>query len=189
MTIGAEQGHMTGIPDDAINLEYDEVHAMSLRVAEQIEAHCQVTGERFDKVLIVPRGSFYPANIITRRLQFSAVDIVSMSIGSYKPGSSVRSDRFETGQMPHPSDVDGMRILALDEVGETMRTLDFASDWCMRHGAQVVRSAVLIDKPTLHEVDMNPDWYVETTDKWVVFPWEKDEQAGRTSVVNAKFGV
>ena len=48
---------MAQIPDDALHETWDSVYEKSLQLARLIEAHCQESGERFDAIVVIPRGS------------------------------------------------------------------------------------------------------------------------------------
>jgi hypoxanthine phosphoribosyltransferase len=166
---------MTQIPDDAIQESWDDIYKKSVELAELIKNHCEETGERFDAMVVVPRGGYYPANIVSRRLGFEADDMLHASIGSYKQGSTGRLPDFQLGQMPTDKEVKGKNLLIIDEVCDTGYTLEFLMKHLKKQGAALVRSGVLHYKPSLSRTGFKPDWSVATTDKWVVYPWEADE--------------
>ena len=59
------------------------------------------------------------------------------------------------------------RLLMVDDVADTGRTLALARDFCAEHVADV-RTAVLYEKP--HSV-VRADFVWRRTDKWINFPW------------------
>lgn len=59
------------------------------------------------------------------------------------------------------------RLLIVDDVADTGRTLALARDFCAEHVADV-RTAVLYEKP--HSV-VRADFVWRRTDKWINFPW------------------
>jgi uncharacterized protein len=136
---------MTDIPADAIRESWDDVYEKSRRLADMIEA----AGERFDAMVVIPRGGYYPANIVSRRLGLEATDMLQASIGSYEQGTTDRKGDFQLGQMPDDAQVRGKNLIVIDEVCDTGKTLSASG--------------------------FKPDFAVETTDKWVVYPWEADE--------------
>ncbi len=173
---------MTDIPDDATRITWEDVHDKSVNLAELIKNHCQKIGERFDYLVVVPRGGYYPANIISRRLGFEADDILQASIGSYKQGSTDRLPDFRLGQMPSDAEVKGKQLLIIDEVCDTGSTHAFLAKHLKEQGATLVRAGVLHYKPTLSRSGFEPDWSVATTDKWVIYPWEADETTDASTV-------
>jgi hypoxanthine phosphoribosyltransferase len=59
------------------------------------------------------------------------------------------------------------RLLIVDDVADTGRTLALARDFCAEH-VDDVRTAVLYEKP--HSV-VRADFVWRRTDKWINFPW------------------
>ncbi len=172
------------IPDDALRLTWDDVLDQSIRLSEMIETDCRKSGEQFDVMLIIPRGSYYPANIISRKLGFASTDMLHACIKSYElsVGESARSD-FTLGQMPTPDQVKDKDILIVEEVCDTGHTLKFLVDWLKFTGAKSVKTSALHYKPERSETGFVPDWYAEETNKWIVYPWEVYEKQGKTSKV------
>ncbi|HXW38045.1 MAG TPA: phosphoribosyltransferase family protein, partial [Nitrososphaerales archaeon] len=69
-------------------------------------------------------------------------------------------------------EVAGKTVLVVDDLvdeGDTLRTV-------VKHlsskNPRSIRTAVLFRKPWS---SVTPDYYLETLDEWVVFPWEKGE--------------
>lgn len=170
------------VPADALRETWESVYDKSVELAKQIETHCRTTGESFDIMLVVPRGAYYPANIVARELGFDSVHLVHASIGSYKQASSQRKSEFELGQMPTPEQVRGKNILIIEEVCDTGQTLKYLYDYLHQAGAGLIRTGVLHYKPGQSETGFKPDWAITTTEKWIVYPWELHEAAGQSSV-------
>lgn len=61
----------------------------------------------------------------------------------------------------------GRRVLLVDDVADSGRTLDLAVRLLTEQGARV-RSAVIYTKPT---TIVRPDWSWKQTDRWIDFPW------------------
>lgn len=179
---------LSHIPDTAIYESWESIYEKTLELGDQIEEYCEQTGERFDKIAILPRGAYYIANILAREFNFVSDELLHLGIGSYKHGSTTRNGQFRVGQMPKPEEVKGQRLLMFDEVSDTGHTLKYAVDWLRLVGVQTVKTGVLHYKPEKSEVDYRPDWFVEETNEWVVYPWEPNESRGRLSIVHAKIG-
>jgi uncharacterized protein len=175
--------HQAEIPADALRLTWEDVLKRSIQLAEMIEGDCQKSGQQYDLMLIVPRGSYYPANIISRKLGFASTDMLHACIGSYESGKSERSGEFTLGQMPAPEQVKDRDILIIEEVCDTGHTLKFLVDWLKFTGAKKIKTAALHYKPARSETGFKPDWYAEETDKWIVYPWETYEEQGKSSKV------
>lgn len=85
---------------------------------------------------------------------------------------------------PVPSlvDVSGARILVVDDVADTGRTLKLVNDFCEGKVAGS-KIAVLYEKP---HSEVKCDFVWRYTDKWVNFPWsDKDPVVTRTHVRDA----
>jgi hypothetical protein len=63
------------------------------------------------------------------------------------------------------------KVLIVDDVSDTGKTLRKELEHL---GARKAKVATLYYKP--HSV-LKPDYYAFETDKWIVFPWEKEEPA------------
>src|SRR5262249_7463044 len=61
------------------------------------------------------------------------------------------------------------RLLVVDDVADTGRTLALARDFCAEHVSDV-RTAILYEKP---QSVVRADFAWRRTDKWVNFPWSK----------------
>jgi hypoxanthine phosphoribosyltransferase len=59
------------------------------------------------------------------------------------------------------------RLLVVDDVADTGRTLALVREFCTAHAAEV-RTAVLYEKP--HSV-VRTDYVWRRTDRWIDFPW------------------
>lgn len=180
MTTGNDSAE---IPADALRLNWEDVMEQSVQLSDMIEADCKKAGQQFDAMLIVPRGSYYPANIISRKLGFASTDMLHACIGSYETGKSERSGEFMLGQMPVPEQVKGKELLIVEEVCDTGHTLQFLVEWLEFMGAKLIKTAALHYKPGRSETGFVPDWYADKTDKWIVYPWETFEEQGKSSKV------
>lgn len=170
---------MTEIPADALHETWESVYQKSVQLAKLIKRHCQQTGERFDAMVVVPRGSYYPVNIVSRELGFTATELLHACIESYKSGSTTRQAEFKIGQMPTRGQVAGKNLLIIEEVCDTGHTLKFLEERFKRQGATGLRVGVLHYKPGQSQTNFVPDWFVSKTDQWIVYPWELHEANGQ----------
>ncbi|HEX4774858.1 MAG TPA: phosphoribosyltransferase family protein [Candidatus Saccharimonadales bacterium] len=179
---------MTDIPSDARWLGWDEVHQLSVSLADKVEAHCIKTGEGFDAMVVIPRGGYNPASIVSYKLGFSSVDLLHACIGTYAAGQAEWAGKYRLGQMPTPKQIQGKNLLIIEEVCDRGRTLTFLTDYLSKRGAALVRTGVLHYKPSQSLTGFKPDWAVETTEDWIVYPWEVPEINGQsTSVKRLKY--
>ena len=173
---------MTNIPEGARHETWDSVYDASVKLAAMIEAACVKSGERFDGMVVIARGSYYPVNIISRELDFQATDMLHVSMNSYLVGTK-QQEAFKLGQMPSREQIAGKNLLIIDEVCDSGRTFEFLCKWLTEQGAALVRTGVLHYKPGQSRTGFMPDWYVVKTDEWIVYPWEVIEYAGKPTHV------
>jgi uncharacterized protein len=69
------------------------------------------------------------------------------------------------------------RLLVVDDVADTGRTLALASKFCAQHGPEV-RTAVLYEKP---QSVVQCDFVWRRTDRWIDFPWTTPTRAEATA--------
>lgn len=172
----------TGFPPDALRETWDTVHDKSITLADKIEAHCLATGEHFDFMVAIPRGSYGPANIVTREFGIEAPRLLHACLTSYKDGATERSSGFIIGQMPTPEQVRGQDLLIIEDVCDSGHTLTFLTTLLQLAGAGLVRTGVLHYKPTRSTTGFQPDWWVTETDNWVVYPWDTRKRQDRSPV-------
>jgi hypoxanthine phosphoribosyltransferase len=70
--------------------------------------------------------------------------------------------------------ISGKSVIVVDEICDTGSTLDFVQKYLQNQAPSLMRTAVLYMKS--HSV-FTPDFWVQTSDKWIVFPGELRETA------------
>ena len=86
--------------------------------------------------------------------------------GINKPGKHLRLlQRISVG-------LSGKKVLIIDDVADTGRTLKAVVEHIKQCGAKEVRVATLHLKP---RSIFTPDFYIEVTNDWIVYPWEYHE--------------
>ena len=73
---------------------------------------------------------------------------------------------------PLSAPVKGKKVLILDDVADTGKTLKLVKEHLFSKGAEKVKIATIYYKPW--SIVM-PDYYEKKTKRWVVFPWERKE--------------
>jgi len=162
------------IPADALQLDWQATEALCVTLADEIAA----SGQRFDVLLKLQRGGSFPGDILARRLNVTADKVLSAGITSYEHGVTQGNDKFREGQFPTGTDISGKRVLIVDEVCDSGRTLKHVVAKIKALGAESVAVAVLHYKPTKSVTELVPDFYVAETDQWIVYPWEPHEAFG-----------
>lgn len=128
----------------------------------------RVSSFKPDVIVGISRGGLVPLRLLSDLLDNQNVAV--MKIEFYK-SINVTHD-FPRITQPLTVDVRGKRVLIVDDVADTGRSLLVAKEHIKIAGAKDLKIATLHYKP--HSL-FKPDYFVETTDKWLVYPWEKKE--------------
>lgn len=121
-----------------------------------------------DVVVGVSRGGWVPARVLCDLL--SAPVLANIGVEFYTGvGERKRQPRLT---QPLSTAVSGKRVLVVDEVVDTGKTLRLAKAHTIREGAREVRTVTMYTKPWSV---VEPNYHKKKTSCWIVFPWETKE--------------
>jgi len=134
------------------------------------EAAAKLDGTQFDAVLGVARGGLVPTALIAQELDIRNVLVAAVA--------GYLGDRREPDllflEFPAAAAVRGRRILVVDDIWDTGRTVQAVRERLTREGAEVT-VVVLHYKPARSAFrDLQPDYWCRETDAWILYPWERD---------------
>jgi len=121
-----------------------------------------------DVIVGVSRGGWVPARVLCDLL--GAPVLASIGVEFY-------TGVGETGRGPRLTQsltvaVSGKKVLLVDEVADTGKSLKLAREQVFKEGAREVRTVTMYTKPwSITE----PDYHEKRTSSWIVFPWETKE--------------
>ena len=142
-------------------LTWEAFGTASRALAEQVAAD----GFEPEIVLAIARGGLLPAGAVAYAL--GAKNVVTMNVEFY----TGVDQRLEVPVVLPPvlstTDVSGARVLVVDDVADTGRTLELVLAFCAGHVSEV-RSAVVYEKP---RSVVRCDYVWKRTDAWIDFPW------------------
>jgi len=143
-------------------LSWVDVEALVNRLVAKIPTH-------YDHLLVVTRGGMIPAALVSQLIGMR--DILVAAVMFYSgPDERLAEPLFL--QFPEDPLVAGKRILVLDDVWDSGSTCVAVVDRLKRAGA-LPEVAVLHYKPRRsHFPAHRPDYYVEETEDWIVYPWQ-----------------
>jgi len=72
--------------------------------------------------------------------------------------------------------VKGKRVLVVDDVADTGKSLALVREHLKEQGAAQVKIATIYYKPWSI---VTPDWFEKKTSHWIIFPWERKETVRR----------
>lgn len=138
------------------------------RVAELAHEIGEAALERL-LVVAVLKGSFIFAADLLRAMHRAGMspEVEFISLSSYHDATE------SSGQVrilrDIESDVNGRSVLLIDDILESGRTLAYAKDLMAARGAKVVRTCVLLDKPTNRAAEIEADFVgFKCPDRFVV---------------------
>ncbi len=134
----------------------------------QLSSKILQSGYYPDVVIGVLRGGYIIARLVTDVIQVEDLGVVEVKF--YK-GIGERAERPIITQ-PLTTDVRGKKVLIIDDVVDSGRTLQVVSEQVRLRGAKDVKSAALYYKP---KSIIKPDYFIVETEAWVFFPWEIGE--------------
>lgn len=134
---------------------------------QQSNAICK-SGFRPDVIVGVSRGGWVPSRVLSDLLENA--NLVNVKVECYVGIAQAMANPRLTQCLS--ADVDGKKVLVVDEVADSGRSLQLVVDHVREKGAQQIKTAVLYLKP---RCAFQPDYYAAQTGCWVVFPWEIKE--------------
>jgi hypoxanthine phosphoribosyltransferase len=116
-------------------------------------------------VIAVARGGLIPAGALAYALGTKAAG--TLNVEFYTDIEETLADPVVLEPMLDTSAIRGKRLLVVDDVADSGRTLALVMDLMRQHGANA-RSAVLYTKS---RTILRPDYSWRDTDLWITFPW------------------
>jgi hypoxanthine phosphoribosyltransferase len=146
-----------------LHLSWDQIQTLTEALAKKIEE----SGFKPDIIVAVSRGGFDPARILCDQLSIRR--LASVQLEAYD-GMVKRPEPIVV--LPVNADLRGKKTLLVDDVSDSGASLLKAKEHLIEKSAAEVRVATLHIKPWSKYV---PDYYSESVDAWVVYPWELKE--------------
>ncbi len=143
-------------------ISWAAIHRLARKLAEQIRK----APFRPDVVVAIARGGYVPARLLCDCLDLT--DLGSIQIVHYTAGADKQSKAKLVEGIGR--DVNGKKILLVDDISDTGDTLELARHHLEEHRAGSIRSAVLQHKQTSAVV---PDYFAHRIIKWrwIIYPW------------------
>lgn len=147
-----------------LHLTWMDVQRLSEKLADQIAE----SGFRPDIIVAVSRGGFDPARILSDELNIRS--LASLQV-IYYAGIRERNDKPQV-KYPLNADISGLNVLVVDDVADSGNSLKVVKEYVDNLGPREVKMATLHHKPWS---TFEPDFYAESVDKWIIYPWEPRE--------------
>jgi hypoxanthine phosphoribosyltransferase len=144
--------------------QWSQIYDMLLNLAEKIRK----SGFKPDVIVGVSRGGWPPARVLSDLLSNS--NLANVRAEFYLGVAETKGEPSLT--QPVSIGVSGKKVLVVDEVADTGKSLKLVIKHIFERGAKEVRVAAVYYKPWSV---VKPDFYDRETSCWVVFPWEVKE--------------
>ena len=157
----------------ALKLEFEvptwnQIYNMLLNLAEKIRK----AKFKPDIIVGVSRGGWPPARVLSDLLDNP--NLANVRAEFYLGIAETKGDPTLT--QPVSMKVEGKKVLIVDEIADTGKSLKLIKKHIIEEGAVEVKIATIYYKPWSI---VKPDYYEKETSHWVVFPWEIKETIRR----------
>jgi len=143
---------------------WEQIYDMLLNLADKIRR------DKFEPDIIVgvSRGGWAPGRVMSDLLENP--QIANVKAEFYKGVAETKGEPVIS--QPVSMGVKGKKLLVIDDVADTGRSLRKVKSHLLEQGATEVRIATIYYKPWSVTF---PDYYEKETKQWVIFPWERKE--------------
>lgn len=134
-------------------------------VSRELARHVHESGFVPDMVVAIARGGLLLAGSVAYALDVKSCGAINVE---FYTGVDLRLDEpvLLSPMLDTPA-VSGQRVLLVDDVSDSGRTLAMVVELLTTAGADV-RTLCLYSKP---KTVLEPDYVWRTTSKWITFPW------------------
>ncbi len=143
---------------------WNKIYRMLLCLDQQIKK----SSFKPDVIVGVSRGGWPPARVLSDLLDNP--NLANVKAEFYIGVAETKGEPTLT--QPVSVSVAGKKVLIVDEVADTGKSLKLIKEHLAKEGAAEVRIATIYYKPWSAVL---PDYYAEETSCWIVFPWEVKE--------------
>lgn len=143
---------------------WEQIYELLLNLANRIRK----ANFRPDVIVGISRGGWPPARIMSDLLENP--ELASVKAEFYLGVAETKGEPMIT--QPVSVSVMGKKVLVVDDVADTGKSLRLVRSHLREHGATEVKIATIYYKPWS---TLTPDWYEKETSSWVIFPWERKE--------------
>jgi hypoxanthine phosphoribosyltransferase len=124
--------------------------------------------DNYDALLVITRGGMIPACLISQQRNWRNILVAAVQ---FYTGIGTTRDIPTFLQFPSDPLIAGKHLLVVDDIWDSGRTITAVKQRLEQAGA-TFEVAVLHFKPQASKVEGQPDYFVDATDEWIVYPWE-----------------
>lgn len=150
------------MPVSYLPVSWNEYHSL----AQSLAAKILNSKQTYDEIVAIARGGLTLGHLLSDLLQ---IPVSTIAIQSYVD-IQTQGDLKITGKLQSP--INGKRILLVDDVADSGKTLVRAKKYLSRFHPSAIAAATLFYKP---RSIFKPNYIAATTQKWILFPYEPTE--------------
>jgi hypothetical protein len=143
---------------------WNQIYKMLLNLAGKIQRN----GFKPDIIVGVSRGGWPPARVLSDLMDNP--NLANVRAEFYLGVAETKEEPVLT--QPVSVKVADKKVLVVDEVADTGKSLKLVKEHIIKQGATEVKIATVYYKPWSI---VKPDYYEKETSRWIVFPWEIKE--------------
>lgn len=157
---------------------WERIYGLLLDLASKVRRN----GFKPDVIVGVARGGWPPARVMSDLLENP--EVASVKADFYSGVAENKGQPVITQSVS--LSVKGKKILIVDDVADTGKSLALVKEHLKERGASEVKAATIYYKPWS---EFTPDYFERKTSHWIVFPWERKETVRRILEKCRKDGV
>jgi len=143
---------------------WEQIYEMLVELADRIRRN----SFKSDVIVGVSRGGWAPARVMSDLLENP--ELANVRAEFYLGVAETKGEPVIT--QPVSTSVKGKKVLVMDDVADTGKSLRLVKTHLLDNGAIDVKIATIYYKPWSV---LTPDYYIKKTSLWVIFPWERKE--------------
>ena len=143
---------------------WEQIYESLLNLADRVRK----ANFKPDVIVGVSRGGWPPARIMSDFLENP--ELANVKAEFYLGVAKTKGEPMIT--QPVSTSVAGKKVLVVDEVADTGKSLHLVQSHLKERGATAVKILTIYYKPWSVVI---PDWYGKKTSRWIIFPWERKE--------------
>jgi len=143
---------------------WEKIYELLLNLAQKIRR----AKYRPEVIVGISRGGWPPARIMSDLLELS--EMANVRTDFYLGPAETKGDPVLTQPVSMP--VKGKRVLVVDDVADSGKSLALVKSHLKEEGATEVKIATIYYKPWSI---VEPEWFERKTTRWIIFPWERKE--------------
>lgn len=145
-----------------LSVSWNQYHTLTYKLAASILSQ----KERIDEIVAISRGGLTLGHLLS---DFLRLPISTITVQSY---TDIQTQGAVTITAKLQRSIRGKRILLVDDVADSGKTLKRAVSYLRRCKASSITTMTLFYKP---RSIFTPDYYAKQTTRWVLFPYEPTE--------------